>query len=220
MIEYTPRINIDFRKRLSEKLARTGINRSLLDETTEYVYKNLEIMERIIEGFKTWAAFREVDCVLFMKGFLVLADIFRKNTERHDGIISSYLSNFAASEKLNFSDECSQPWHYEGHSGLYEGVKGIFKCLTDSGLSQDFIDNYYLDGSLLEIHETCLDTVVSMDCLLCTENPGPADLSEGLFLMEDRFRKMYNKLFIEPIEDTHGTYGAVKAALNILQKKG
>jgi predicted DNA-binding protein YlxM (UPF0122 family) len=219
MLKYDINVDESFKLKIMETLNVRDTDSYTLEETVSYLYINIQVMDRMIEGFNLWLGDRESEGMTptdFIKAFLVMMEKFRKNMESRDGIIYDYVS------RLNQNPAeipgKVQPWQYEGMSGSYRHTRGIYQSLLNMGLKADFIDCYYLDGSLMEIYEDALESVSSLNNLVKTSNPGINDIRDGLLIVDERFRKLYNKLFIEQFEDVYGVFGALITALKEIEK--
>jgi hypothetical protein len=219
MLKYEIIVNESFKTRMKETLDIRNIDRNILEETIDYLFINAQVMDRITEGFHLWLGRQEtveVQPVDFMKALLIMSEKFRKNMERYDGIVYSYLT-LLSPETEEISTEM-QPWQYEQTPESYKPIGGIYQALLNMGLKTDFIDMYYLDGSLMEIYEDALQNVTSLNNLINTANPSINDIRDGLITVDARFRKLYNKLFTEQFEDAHGVFSCLVLALQETEK--
>jgi hypothetical protein len=225
MLKYDIIVNETFHTKLTETLNIRNIDSSILQDITSYLFVNAQVMDRIIEGFQLWLGKKdasEMHPLDFFKGLLVMAEKFRKNMERHDGIVLHYIASLESESKVLSTE--MQPWQYEQASDTYKPIGGIYQALLNMGLKADFIDQYYLDGSLMEIYEDALETVTSLNNLAGTTNPSINDTRDGLMTIDERLRKMYSKFFIEQFEDLRGVCSclvlALKEAEKNIDKKG
>lgn len=199
---------------ISKKLNVAGISGSTLDKITSYYFVTYETMCRILEGFDMWTK-KEVDGKTFFKALLSLFDIFRQNVDRLDGIVREYISHV----EVSCGDTSSQAWSITNTSSA-KPLQGIYKNLIDMGLPHHTIDEYYIDGFLMELYEECQRTISAINSLCNTKNPSILDLREGLFIMEVAHRKLYDQLFVKTYGNYRGYYGVIlKVILRSTQGK-
>lgn len=215
MLKFDNTINEESLNRLILKLNIGDIDQPVLYETAGYFLTIMKMLDGIRKAYHIWledAGAEKVETKDFLAATLSMFKLFKKARSRADGIVDLYLSRLTIPnipvESRNF-----QAWCYMEQSAVYSQVKGIFSHLIKSGLSHDLIDKYYLDGSLLEIYECCLDIETPLKSLLETEFPNPMEVQEGIFMVEDRIRKLSEKLFTEEFEDKQGVADVIKLAL-------
>ncbi len=215
MLKFDNTVNQEFLDRFIEKLNIGDIDPIILNETAGYFLTIMKMLDGIRKAYHIWlddTGAEKVETKDFFAATLSIFKLFKKARDRADGIVDLYLNRLTIPnipiESRNF-----QAWCYSGQSAVYSQVKGIFSHLIKSGLSHDLIDKYYLDGSLLELYECCLDIETPLKNLLETEYPNPLEVQEGIFLIEDRIKQLSEKLFSEEFEDEQGVFSVMKLAL-------
>lgn len=214
MLRYNGRIDPEIREKLREKLNIGEIDKDILDQVTSYLFTIIKLLDGMRKAYRMWLDKSQDNPVKtrdFLMGSLNILSLLKKTMESMDGIVGMYVSRLDLPR--DNPDENYQPWQYHNLSRMYDPLGGTFNKLKDAGLDQDFIDKYYLDGSLMEVYETCMNILPAFYILTETGNPNPIEMREGIFFLEDSLRKMYNKLFIEEFEDVRGLMGAMQAAL-------
>lgn len=221
MLKFDNTINEDSLVRLIDKLNIGDIDPQTLNETAGYFYNVMKMLDGMRTAFHIWldeTGDRKVETRDFFAASITIIKLFKKARNRVDGIVELYLDKLTIpdipTETRNF-----QVWGYSGQSEVYSQVKGIFSHLIKSGLSHDLIDKYYLDGSLLELYECCIDIETPLKSLLETENPNPMEVREGIFFIEDRIIKLYHKLFMEEFENVQGISEVMKLALKEIDNR-
>ncbi|MCE1246138.1 MAG: hypothetical protein LWY06_05800 [Firmicutes bacterium] len=217
MINYYETIDEELKGKLEQKLNVTGTDPSVLGETAHYFFSLAKMMDGIRLGYVMWLdkeAEKHVDTREFFVGTLGILKLVKKLLDSMDGIVGTYISGMDV--PAEFSSRESQAWHYQGNSRNYKQMTGIFPALIKSGLTQDFIDRYYLDGTLLEVYEECTELIPAIAGLGEMRAISPIELREGIFLIENRFRNLYAKLFIERFENALGLAGVLNAALHTM----
>ncbi|MCD4783578.1 MAG: hypothetical protein K8T10_07080 [Candidatus Eremiobacteraeota bacterium] len=214
MLKYNGRIDPEIRGKLRDKLNIGRIDNDTLDQVTTYLFTIVNLLDGMRKAYSMWLDKSQDNPVKtrdFIVGSLNIMSLLKKIMERMDGIVGMYVSRLDLPR--NNPDENYQPWQYDNLSRMYDPLGGTFEKLREAGLKQDFIDMYYIDGSLMEVYESCLNILPAFYILTETENPNPIEIKDGILLLEDSMRKMYNKLFIEEYEDLRGLMGVMQAAL-------
>lgn len=217
MLKFDSTINEDSLNNFIARLNIGDIDLSVLNETAGYFLTVMKMLDGIRKAYHIWLEDTDTDVGKvetkdFLSASLSMFKLFKKAITRADGIVELYLTRLIIPD-IPVESRNYQVWCYSGQSEVYSQVKGIFSHLINSGLSHELIDKYYLDGSLLELYECCLDIETPLKSLLETENPNPMEVKEGIFIIEDRIRILYNKLFVEEFEDLQGISGVIKFAL-------
>lgn len=216
-MKYNFTIQDDVRVGLDEKLSIGRIDGDTLEQAAGYFFTIIKMLDNVRKAYDLWlddSCDDHMGAREFLTGALSMLNLLKKTMDKTDGIVGMYISRLEIPE--NAENCIYQPWQYSGHSQIYDPARGIFSSLRKAGLSQDFIDRYYLDGSLLEIHEACMEIVPALVSLTKTDNPNPLEVREGIFLIEDQLRKLYVKLYVEEFDDARGLMGVMALALDKL----
>jgi len=218
LLKFNGKPDTQLKEDLIKKLNIGGIDREVLDQVSTYLYTIINLLDGLRRAYVMWLDKSQESPVKtrdFLVGSLGILSLLKKTMERMDGIVGMYISRLDLPRKN--PEENYQAWQYQDLSRIYDPLSGTFKKLRDAGLKQDFIDKYYLDGSLMEIYEKCMNILPAFSYLIETENPDPLEVREGVFILEDRLRKMYNKLYIEEFEDARGLMGVMETALKEME---
>lgn len=221
MLKYNSMTTGDFRKRLAERLNFGHIDKKTHKMTTGYILKNAECLERLLEGLQMWTCDELEDDVsgeVFFLSLMKIMDLYRKNMDKGQGLAEYYLSRIDLPSMKDQTE--NRPWSYEQQSDLYAPLGGVYSRLIRMGVKKEAIDKYYLDGNLMEIYEDVLNVLPVLKNLCLTENPSPYDVREGVFVIETRFRKLYDRFFVEQFDGQTGVYGALGEVMTNLIKKG
>jgi hypothetical protein len=219
MLKYQLKVNESFKESLRKKLKTTALDSEIQDCMTSYLYDNAQIMERLIEGLEMWTIETKTensDPLVFFLGILKLMDLFKKNMEKWTGITEEYLSMLSNKDTYNITE--TQPWQFEGHEDAFSGLRGVHESLQKNGINQELIDRYYIDGNLLEIYDNCISTISSLSALIETKKPSINDLRDGILIVENNFRKLYYRLFIEEFDGAIGFFACLYEVIKKLDK--
>jgi hypothetical protein len=219
MINYYETINEELRGKIEKNLNLMGTDPSILSETAHYFFSLAKMMDGLRRAYTLWLDKENNEPVgtrEFFIGTLSMIKLLKKMLDNMDGIVGTYISGIEIPP--DFASPGNQPWHFQGHAQNYKQMKGIFPALRDAGLSQDFIDMYYLDGTLLEVYEDCTEVIPAITALASIRQASPVEIREGIFLIENRFRNLYAKLFMERFENAYGLTGVMIEALKELDK--
>lgn len=205
------------RSEIEYKLNIGGIDPETLQEAAEYFYKTAKMLDNIQKSLYIWTGGGEspLETGKFITGMLGMLTLMQKNMDKTDGIAGMYISRIDM-DRCIISDN-HQAWCYKDFTDRYAPLRGVYFQLIKAGLNQDFIDKYYLDGTLLELYEACWEVIPAVYNLAHTQNPNPLEVREGIFIIEGQLRQIYNKLYIEEFEDARGLTGVMIKAFKILE---
>ncbi len=221
MIKPEQTVPLDFYKKMVQHLCDRKCHRELAESLASYLQDNLRMFMLIMEGLRMWTREKidkEYQGEAVILSLMKLMASLRQNVIGNDGIVDSFLSQYQVPSLLGNQE--ARPWHFVENPDSYRQISGVFQQLRGIGLPGEFIDRYYLDGSLIELYEGCIEVTQPLLRLARMENPSPRDVWEGLNFIEEKTRRMVEKFFVDDYSGVRGIHGCLQEVLVILHEKG
>ena len=220
MLKPEETIPLDFCDRIVLGLCRRKRDKEMVENLSVYIHDNLKVLLQVMEGLRMWSrgdVESDYSGEAMVLSLMNLMNALRRNVVEHDGIVGSFLQQYQAPNFLG--NEEVRPWNHQDQSQHYQQISGIYQGLRNMGLPGEFIDRYYLDGSLLELYDDCVNLVQPYLGLCQLESPNPRDVQEGLYLLEEKTRRIVEKFFMEEYSGARGLHGCLQEVLVYLHEK-